>query len=245
LSAYRQGIFAEWCTGVLEASSISKHVNESHNEGEIMDYQSNADKAKEEPVVPDKKIEKIVTGEVILKQKSIGRRLKDVFFGGDLKQSAKYVTSDVILPRLRDLIVDTASKGVARVVYGESDFRRRPVDYRPKVQYNNPLWRPEQYRDPREVRGRAFLPDQHPYRQQKRDASNVILKSRAEAERVVETLINAVEKYESASFADLCEMIGWPSTPIDNSWGWTYLTNVQIRQVREGYLIDLPQMEAL
>jgi hypothetical protein len=73
----------------------------------------------------------------------------------------------------------------------------------------------------------------------------VILSSREDAERVLEQLLDIIEKYDVASWADLCELVGWPSTPIDNKWGWTYLTNVSVRQVRDGYMIDLPGLEAV
>ena len=43
-----------------------------------MDYQGNPNKSREEKK-PEKQIEKVVTGEVIQKPKSIGRKFKDVF----------------------------------------------------------------------------------------------------------------------------------------------------------------------
>jgi hypothetical protein len=205
-----------------------------------MDYQGNTDKSKIK--APDKQIEKVVTGDVVQRPKPIGRRLKDIFFGGDIKVAAKYVTADVLLPALRNLIVDATSKGIERIVYGESGYRRRQYEYRPRIQYNNPI-----YRDPRErdLRAPARLPDQHPYRQPRRTENDVVLSSREDAERVLEQLLDIIEKYDGVSWADLCELVGWPSTPIDNKWGWTYLTNVSIRQIRDGYMIDLPALEAI
>jgi len=35
------------------------------------------------------------------------------------------------------------------------------------------------------------------------------------------------------------------STHVDNKWGWAILQNVDIRQTREGYVIDLPLPEAI
>jgi len=206
-----------------------------------MDYQGNPNKDKEKK--PEKQIEKVVTGEVIQKPRSIGRKFKDIFFGGDLKASAKYVAGEVILPAFRDLLVDAITNGAKRMVYGESMYRRRPTDYRPRVQYSNPINPSYRIMDPRD---RARLPDQpHPGRQQRRDANDIVLAKREDAELVVERLIDIINMYEVASLADLNDLLGWPTTPVDNKWGWTYLSNVGVNQVREGYLIDLPPLEAI
>jgi hypothetical protein len=206
-----------------------------------MDYQGNANKDKEKPEKPDKVIEKVITGEVVTKQKPLGRRFKDIFFGGDLKVAMRYVTADVLFPALRNLIVDMTTKGMERIVYGDSMYRRRPMDPRPRISYNNPL-----YRDPRQQQ-RAFLPDQpmHPYRQTKRESNDLVFASRPEAELVVERLIDIIDKYDVASLADLYDLVGLPTAHTDNKWGWTYLNNVEIRQIRDGYLVDLPALEAI
>jgi hypothetical protein len=216
-----------------------------------MDYQGNPNKDKEK--IPEKKIEKVVTGEVINKPKSIGRKFKDIFFGGELKAAARFVTADVILPAFRDLLVGAVTEGTRRIVYGESMYhRRRPYEYRPRVSYNNPVSRPyttaySYPRDPRDPRDRPNLPDQpsRSWRQERPESNEIILAQRTDAELVVERLIDIIEKYEVASLADLYDLIGQQSSPIDNKWGWTYLRNVEVRQVRDGYLIDLPPLEAV
>ncbi|MET0786303.1 MAG: hypothetical protein ABWY25_06315 [Paenisporosarcina sp.] len=205
-----------------------------------MDYQGNPNKPKEPK--PDKQIEKVVTGEVIQKPKGIGRKFRDVFLGGDLKNAARYVTGDVILPAFRDLLVDAITNGAKRFVYGESMYRRRQTEYRPRVSYNNPIYRGM----PRDPRDRAILPDQpHSYRQQRQERDDIILARREDAELVVERLIDIVNQYDVASLADLYDLLGQQSSHVDNKWGWTYLNNVEIRQVRDGYLINLPDLEPI
>jgi hypothetical protein len=202
------------------------------------DYASNRNRDKEKK--EEKKIEKVVVGEVIQRPKPITRRFREIFLGGDAKQAARYVTADVVLPALRNLIVDMTVKGMERIVFGESSYRRRPVEYRPRVQYNNPISR---MRDPREL---ARLPDQPSrYRTERRSFDDIIFSNRAEAETVVETLLDIIDKYEVVSLADLYELVGLPSTHVDNKWGWTFLKNVEIRQVREGSLIDFPPLEEI
>ena len=211
-----------------------------------MDYQGNADKNKEKDKKPEKNIEKVVTGEVIQKPVTIGRKFKNIFLGGDLKASARYVTADVLLPALRDLLVDVITNGARRMVYGESMYRRRITENRPRVSYSsysNPISPTYRMTEPRD---RARLPDQpHPARQVRREYDTIILAQRADAETVVERLIDIIDKYEVASLADLYDLLGQPSAHVDNKWGWTYLSNVEVRQVRDGYMIDLPPLEAI
>jgi hypothetical protein len=207
-----------------------------------MDYQSNSRKSREENPLnrPEKQIVKVVTGDVVQKPKSIGRKFKDVFLGGDLKLTTSYVIGDVILPALRNLIVDMASEGSKRLVFGEGLHRRRPTtDYRSRFTYTNPL-----ARDPRE---RTVTPTQvvHPWRQSSRVIGDIVLTSKEDAELVVENLIDIIDKYEVVSLGDLYDLLGQPTSHVDQKWGWTFLNNVEIRQIRDGYLIDLPPLEAI
>lgn len=188
------------------------------------------------------KIEKVVTGDVVKRSRSISKRLKSIFFGGDVKSAARYITADVLLPAVRNLIVDTTSKGIERVIYGESAAsRRRPMESnRSRYSYQTPVDR---------YRPRAYLPDQPPLpavtSHKRHDAGEIILSSRAEADLVVERLIDIIDTYDTASVADLNDLLGLATTHVDNKWGWSALPSVDIRQIREGYLIELPPVEPL
>lgn len=210
-----------------------------------MDYQGNTDKEKD--AKGDKRIVKVVTGEVIRKPESLGRKFRNVFFGGDIKASARFVAADVMLPAFRDLLVDAIVNGAKGVIYGDTTFRRRTPEMRPRVQYSNPINRPS-YRDTRDPRERRpYLPDQpHPYRNQMHiDRQEVVLARKEDAEIVVERLIDVVDKFEVASLADYYELVGLPSSHVDHKWGWTYLNDIEIRQTRDGYIIDLPPLEVI
>jgi hypothetical protein len=195
---------------------------------------------------PEKKVEKVITGEVVVRKKSVGKRFKDVFFGGDFKDSMRYTAADVILPRLRNLVLDAGFSALERMLFGGSSVsRRRPTEYRPRTQYNAPISRIHDPRDPRP--DRVMLPDQPPHlvRRSRRDVSDFALYSREQAELVLERLVDIIDKYDVASVADFYELCGQPTSYIDNDWGWSYLNNVEVRQVREGYLIDLPPAEPI
>jgi hypothetical protein len=92
-----------------------------------------------------------------------------------------------------------------------------------------------------------MLPDQPPYAPPRRrqDVGEIILISRDEAELVIERLTDIIDKYEVASVADLHDLVGLPTTYVDNKWGWSVLNSVGVRQIREGFLIDLPPVEPI
>lgn len=206
-----------------------------------MDFPPNSHKSKESDDIPEKpKVEKVVTGEVKQRNKPLGRRFKNVFFGGDFKSASRYIAADVLLPAFRNLIVDAATKGVERMIYGETSVHRgRRPEYRPRVSYHNPM----RQQDPR---ARVYLPDQPPHPAPRgRDNNEIVLISREEAELVVERLSDIVDTYDVASVADLYDLVGLPTTHVDNKWGWQNLAGVSVRQVREGFLIDLPPAEAI
>lgn len=213
-----------------------------------MDYAGNSNKAEEKTQVKEKKIEKIVlTGEVIQTKKPLGARMKHIFFGGEFRGAMRYVAADVLLPAFRNLVVDATTKGIERVIYGESAYSRRrgPSDYRPRVQYNNPINR--RAVDPRD---RAYLPDQPPlpasaHGRSRTEVNELTFPSRADAELVLERMTDIIDVYEVASVADLYDLIGLATSHVDNKWGWIDLNKVEIRQTRNGYVIDFPAAEAI
>lgn len=207
-----------------------------------MDFPANSHKASDKSVPTEKaekKINKVVNGNVVTRKKPVGQRLKDIFVGGEFKNAVSYIAIEVLVPAARNMVVDATTKGVERLIYGDSPNRRNVIDMnRSRVSYNNPI-------DRSRSRG-AMLPNQPPhYNRPSRVSNEIILVSRQEAELVLSTMIDIIETYDFASIADLHELVGLPSTHVDNKWGWVSLNHVQIRQIRDGYLIDLPPAKAL
>jgi hypothetical protein len=208
------------------------------------DYQGNSKKMKETEKVPVKNVEKVVVGEVIVQKKSIGRKFKDLFIEADLKTVIRYVATDVLLPAARNTIVDASSKGIERLMYGESAVRRRNFGVGPRVTYNNPINRG--YRDSGPFHSPRNAPAVSPApRSSRHSRDEFFLSSREEAELVLERMNDIIDTYEVVSVADLNQLAGLPTTHVDNKWGWVYLGDVQIRQIREGYLIDFPPSEPI
>ena len=69
--------------------------------------------------------------------------------------------------------------------------------------------------------------------------------SKSDADTVVENLVNVVDIYEVVSVADLNELLGLPTSHVDHKWGWTNLASIEVRQVRDGWLIAFPPLEEI
>jgi hypothetical protein len=76
-------------------------------------------------------------------------------------------------------------------------------------------------------------------------SQEVVLSTRKDAERVLEALIDVVKRYSNATIQDLYDLTGLPTTYVHHKWGWTSLENIQIKQVENGYVLDLPPAEEI
>lgn len=207
------------------------------------DFPSNSERAKPSKDPVDKKLERVTTGDVVRKRKSLRKQFTDVFIAGTAKSASQYVVMEVLLPNARDTISELVSSYTDRILYGDRSRRRggaTPPQSGPtgNIQYNRPYasrapWAPASTRAlSREARA-------------KHNFDELVLQTRVEAEDVIDRLYDVVSRYESASVADLYELVGLSATHTDYKWGWTDLRGAGVQRVRDGYLLDLPNPEPL
>lgn len=221
----------------------------------MTDYASNSKKSKEEQqekvVVEKKVIEKVVTGKVVAKKPSVAEKFKNIFFGSDMKSAGKYVLAEVLLPAFRNMVAETGKAAIDRAIYGEASYptRRQRTNYQSRAVYNpaNPG-----RHDPRIVyettgRERAHIPDQPMRPRSRRGGLEFICQTRADAEAAIEKMDFLIGKFDQASIADLYEALGLEEETewTDQRWGWDVLKDVEIRQIREGFLLEFPPAEPL
>lgn len=202
------------------------------------DFPSNSDISKR---LVDKDIKRVTSGDTVRRKKSLRKQFSDTFIAGDMKTAIRYVVFDVLLPAAKDMIVDAGSSGIEKLIFGDS--RRRgstlpqagPTGY---VSYN----RFSSTMGSRIPAAQRVLSRQARARH---DFDEIVLQSRTEAEEVIDRLFDLVSRYDSATVADLYELVGLSSTHIDNKWGWTDVRGAGVSRVREGYLLDLPEPHPL
>jgi hypothetical protein len=178
--------------------------------------------------------------------------MKQTFFGSDATSVWQYVMMDVFLPAAKDMIVDSVSQGIERMVFGEShhygrrggrarsrgDYGRVYTDYR---RYSS-SYRDERDRPPRPDRNRSLSRRER----SNHDYKDIVLATRAEAEEVIDRLYDLIGRYDAATLADLYELLGIAGQFTDDKWGWVDLPRDNlIRRIRDGYLLDLPRPEPL
>ena len=71
--------------------------------------------------------------------------------------------------------------------------------------------------------------------------NEVLFDTRKDAEDVVEMLLCLIHDYEQVSIADFYNLVGLECCYTDNQYGWTRLSEINIKRVRNGFTITFPQ----
>ncbi len=214
----------------------------------MTDYSGNSHKQKEQAAKQEKKIERITSSEVIIQKKGPWRKFKSLIIEADMGSVGNFVWFEILIPTFKNLIVDTVEQGVRRTVYGD-----RRAAYRPpssalsgqvsRIQYNSPVIRHQP--DPASTRSLPMSSQPQAPRSTVRDPRGYIISSKEDAERVLEMMANIIDTYDVITVGDLHDMLGLESTYVDQKYGWVNMVGAQVRQIREGWVLELPPAEEL
>lgn len=197
-------------------------------------YPSNAHSTKGDKK-EERKVERIVKGNVVRKKKTLGKKMAETFIGDDSKNVFQYIIYDVLIPAAKETLSSMVSGGIEMLLFGETRGRNTRRDKgRSYVSYGDYYKNNERRDRDRERSTRA-----------RHNFDDITLDSRGEAEEVLSALVDMVEDYGMASVADYYEMVGVTSNFTDNKYGWTNLSSASVSRVRGGYLINLPRVEPL
>jgi hypothetical protein len=189
----------------------------------------------------EKKVEKVVQGEVVRRKKPLGRRFMETFVEGEAKGVGHYIIFNVVIPAIKDVVSDVVSQGVERMLYGDrtSPSRRsgyRPTTTTPYTSYNKPGGTPPWKRDERPVSRQARATH---------NFDEIVLDTRPEAEDVISHMYELIERYQQVTVSDLYDLVGIASAFTDERWGWTDLNGSGVTRIKGGYLLDLPKPDPL
>lgn len=176
-----------------------------------------------------KKVEKVVQGAVVTKDKSLSKKFSETFLGDDLDNVKSYIFLDVFIPAVKNTISEIVSNGIEMLLFGRPKAARGNSS-KTYVSYNS------YSKDNKRENGNSS--------QNIRDFRDIILETRGEAEDVLSNLSDLVVDYGFASVADLYDLCGISkySNFTDNKYGWVDLRGVKVKMARGGgYLIDLPR----
>lgn len=204
---------------------------------EDMELKSNANVDKEGIKVPPIPLKKVIgrPGRIRRRKKSPLSKLTSVLFGEDAKQVIDYILHDVLIPAAKSTITDMVTGGIERLVYGDEGARSsrlRRDKGQSVVSYSS------FYKD----RDRQT---QRPKRRG-RTIDDLIFDKREEADRILDNLLAILEEYECVSVADLYDAVGITSNDFTiQNYGWTNLRDASVDRIRGGFLLNLPETEAL
>lgn len=188
------------------------------------EYKSNSHRSKEIER-EEKKVERVVKGQVKSKKKN---KFADTFISEDAASVKEYIIFDVLIPAAKNAISDMVTTGIQMMLYGE--VRGGSKSKGSKVSYS------KYYDDRRE---RDY--DRRSRTRSGYDYDEIILESRAEAEEVLNSMDDLLERYGLVSVADLYDLVGVTGNYTDNKYGWTNLRHASVQRLRDGYLLKLPR----
>ena len=189
-----------------------------------MDLPGNSDTDKES----DTKVRMVVQNGVKARKKGFMGRIKEILFADDIENVKEYAITDVIIPGLKNLIVDS----VAMLVQGSAySGRRRDRDER--VSYSTKYKYGDRDRDDRKDRRRR--------REEKEEVEydEIIFRTISDAEAVLDELYDLLKKNDYVSLKDFYDISGYKSSVFDDNWGWDNLDGVRPKRCREGYYLTL------
>ncbi len=176
----------------------------------------------------EKKVEKVVTGDVITKKKGTLQKLGDIFLPNDITNIKDYFLMDIIVPSLKKGLHEIG-QAIIDEMFGGS--RRRGSEA--KVQYGN-CYSSGKDRDSRRPNTR-YVSTQAEY-------DDLIFDTRSNAERVLDGMYDILDKFHIASVSDLYDLAGVSTNNYNlNDYGWTDIRGAQIVHTRDGYLLKMPR----
>ena len=70
---------------------------------------------------------------------------------------------------------------------------------------------------------------------------DLIFENREDADEVLSTLNDLLNRYPSVSIADLKDLVGITGRYTDNKYGWTDIRQAYIERTRDGYILRMPK----
>lgn len=176
------------------------------------------------------KLEKIFDGEVKVRKKSTGRKLMEVFFSDDIPNLGDYLMYDLLVPAIKDTVVNLLTSGVEMLFYGKTKGARRAGKNGTVVTYDQFSKTTNGIIANRSSRRSVY------------DVMDVIFDERGKAELVLDQLVDYISRFGQASvydFYDACEVSS--TNYNDNYYGWKNLQGAIVTRARGGWVINMPE----
>lgn len=172
------------------------------------------------------RVKSVVSGKAALQKETFGEKLKKTFLPGDIQDIKSYIWKQLIIPGIQASILST----IEMLFYGQASRRsfggsvnNRQTNYS-YISSNGSSIRPSYITQ----HDRAT----HNFR-------NIIFESAQDAEDVIGTLLDLIDRTGLATVADYYDAAGIQAEWADENWGWKSFKRLESRRVRDGYIIDM------
>lgn len=222
----------------FEAEIKATGTSSSIKKEPVQNYPGNSNTSKQAEEVTEAPRVKPVT-KAVQKKKGLGKKISEAFTGDDMQSVGSFVLFDVIVPQVRDMVVNALTSGIERRFYG-SALRPRSGGISsggPKISYQNMYAKGP---SPDKIQRSASAPMSNRARSM-HDFSELIIENRGDAEEVIERLLDLIERYGVATVKDFYDLMEVTSAYTDAKWGWNDLRSAAVERNRGGgYIISLP-----
>lgn len=198
-----------------------------------------------EKAAPEKKeVVRITKNKATIRKKPLRKRFLEAFKPEDNVSFVEYTLFEVLVPGIKDAIADASIGTIENALSSGSSGRRRSRGGGGGYTSYNRMG------SARSRGGRREREEERPRRSERvsrrsSDVPEISIPTRAEAEEVLDNLIELISVYDCATMRDLLSLVGEPHNPTDEDWGWTDLRGARVHRVNGGYLLDLPRPESL
>lgn len=196
------------------------------------DYKSNSLKSKEANK-EEKKLEKVVSGKVKVKQKGEAQRFAENFISEDAHNVKSYIWGDILVPSIKKIISEIVTNSIDMILYGETGHSHS------RSSSNNSGSIKPAYRSFYEQQSRPVTT----YRSTAYTFNDIEFDTYADADEVLRNMIDIVQEYGIVTIAQMYDLVGLAGVWTDNNYGWTDLRSARIERTRVGtYIIKLPRV---
>lgn len=195
--------------------------------------------------------EPVTSGEVVTKKKGWVQKFANDFFQGDATDIREFLVTDILEPKLRDLLSSAVNGAVDTLVYGpgsapsKTSGKKKRSSILSGYEYNSIFDSDDYNYRGRKKKSRNVDADDD----DDRDWNNLIFTDREDALKVQMAMILEVEAHQAASIMDLCEFARIQN--VQNTythWGWTDISksNTKIIRTHDGrWELKLPKARPL
>lgn len=198
----------------------------------------------------NKKMPPVQTGGGKIIKKPLHDRIAETLFGGTVKESASYATQTYVIPGIRDLIFESLTGALDRLIHGDSagGYRGDKSQWAPwnsGVSIYTPGTSFTSYSSTTKA-STVVMPNSS------REPQMIVLNRKGDAEELLRRMVDWIANYQSVSverYYDLAnDFVPGTSkliTLTDAYYGWTNLNMARVRPYQGGYYIMFPPTEAV